>query len=328
MATASRAASPSACSDRAPLTFELFPFAVTALDRAALALVAGAAAVWIYLLPAHAGRGGAGGPLPLLFLALTLLAVTGAGDLLSRTAALADVGLGEAWPYLGRALTRSDYGAFWQLRAAAWSVLLVLALIIARRGAGTPAAWGLAAGAAAIIFAASATGHAGDDGALTLPNLVNVVHVAAACLWGGSVAIYALRVLPGLCRPGAPAQTLAGSAARLSTLAGAALAAVLASGVYNAWRQLPDWPSLWESDYGRALLLKLAAVGVMMAIGAWNRFRIVPAIEARARRPEAGPDDGPIPALRFLRVLRIDTVVFLCVLAGAALLGMQTPPAH
>ncbi|MGE0226696.1 MAG: copper resistance D family protein [Acetobacteraceae bacterium] len=309
------------------MTFELFPFAVTALDRAALALVAGAAAVWIYLLPAQAGRG-AGGPRPLLFLALALLVVTSAGDLLSRTAALADVGLGEAWPYLGRALTRSDYGAYWQLRAAAWAVLLALALLIARRGAGPPAAWGLAAGAAVIIFAASATGHAGDGGALALPNLVNVVHVAAACLWGGSVVVYALRVLPDLCRPGAPAQILARSAARLSTLAGAALAAVLASGVYNAWHQLPDWPALWESGYGRVLLIKLAAVGVMMAIGAWNRFRIVPAIEARARRPEAGPDDGAIPALGFLRVLRVDAAVFLCVLAGAALLGMQTPPSH
>lgn len=309
------------------MTFDLLPFAITALDRAALALVIGAAATWLYLLPAgHGGEETARAPLPVLFLALALLALTGAGDLLARTAALADVGLDAAWPYLGRVLTHSDYGAFWLLRAGAWVALCVLALRIARRGAGRPAAWGTAAGAVAIIFAASATGHAGDDGALTLPNLVNVLHVTAVGLWGGTVLVYALRLLPRLRRPGLPAQALALSATRLSTLAGAALAAVLASGIYTAWRQLPDWSSLWESDYGRVLLLKLTAVGVMMAIGAWNRFLIVPAIEAGAR--SAGPAVDVGPALRFLRVLRVDAAAFLLALAGAALLGMQMPPGH
>lgn len=307
------------------MTFDPFPFAITLLDRAALALVIGTAAAWLYLLPAQ--RGGEGisrAPLPVLFLALALLALTGAGDLLARTAALADVGLDAAWPYLGRVLTHSDYGAFWFLRAGAWAVLFALAVRIARRGADRPVAWGTATCAVAIIFAASATGHAGDGGALTLPNLVNVLHVVAAGLWGGAVLVYALRLLPRLRRPGLPARALALSATRLSTLAGVALAAVLASGVYNAWRQLPDWPALWGSDYGRALLLKLAAVGVMMAIGVWNRFLIVPAIEAGARSAETVADAGP--ALRFLRVLRVDAMVFLLVLAGAALLGMQVPP--
>lgn len=309
------------------MNFDPIPFAVTALDRAALAVVVGTAATWLYLLPAGSGPGTrTRAPLPLLSLALVLLALTGAADLLVRTAALADVGLGAAWPYLGRALTHSDYGGFWQLRALAWAALLGLTLFIGWGGPVRAAACGIAAGAVTMIFTASATGHAGDGGALTLPNLINVLHVTAACLWGGSVLVYAARVLPALRRPDFPALTLALTATRLSTLAGAALAAVLATGIYNTWRQLPDWPSLWESDYGRALLLKLTAVGVMMGIGAWNRFRIVPAIEGWAGGP--GPAADGDPARRFLHVLRVDTAVFLLVLAGAALLGMQTPPGH
>ena len=41
-----------------------------------------------------------------LALAVGLLALTGATDLLVRTAALADVGLDAAWAYVGRALTQ------------------------------------------------------------------------------------------------------------------------------------------------------------------------------------------------------------------------------
>lgn len=307
------------------MTFEPISFAVTALDRAALALVVGTAATWLYLLPAGSSTG-ARAPLPQLALAVGLLALTGAADLLVRTAALADVGLGAAWPYLGRALTHSDYGGFWQLRALAWAGLLGFTLFIGWGGPVRAALWGIAAGAVTMLFTASATGHAGDAGALSLPNLVNVLHVTAACLWGGGVLVYAARVLPALRRPDIPPLTLALTATRLSTLAGAALAAVLATGAYNTWRQLPDWPSLWESGYGRVLLIKLTAVGVMMGIGAWNRFRTVPAIETWARGP--GPAAKGDPARRFLRVLRVDAVVFLLVLAGAALLGMQTPPGH
>jgi hypothetical protein len=58
--------------------------------------------------------------------------------------------------------------------------------------------------------------------------------------------------------------------------------------------------------------VKLAAVAVMTAIGTW------------ARRTGSLADD----AATILRRLRIDAAVFLFVLAAAAVLGAQTPPAH
>lgn len=305
------------------MTLDPIPLAVTALDYAALALVVGAAAAWLYLLPAQSPQARA--PLPLLFLALALLALAGCGDLLVRTAALADVGLDEAWPFLGRALAHSDYGLFWQLRAATWAVLLLLAYSMVRGDAGSRAPRGIAIGAAIIIFALSSTGHAGDGGALTLPNLINALHIAGAFVWGGTVAVYVMTILPRQRRGAVPAQQLALTATRLSALAGAALAVVLATGIYNTWRQLPDWAALGSTDYGRVLLFKLAAVAVMMTIGALNRFAIVPAIERRARQPAAGRDT---PTGGFLGVLAIDTAVFLVVLGCAALLGAQTPPSH
>jgi putative copper export protein len=309
------------------LTSSLLPYAVTTLDRAALALIVGAAAVRLFVLPAQRapGRMAAAVP-PLLLIALALFACSSAGDLVLRTAALADVAPADAWPFIGQALMHSDYGTFWQLRAATWLVLSALALMMMRRGGNNRTAdWGLAGAAAMLVFAMSSTGHGGNEGSLTLPNLINILHITGACLWGGTVVVYVAVILPRLRHGAAPAQTIAQTATRLSTLAGAALALVLATGVYNAWRQLGDWQALWTTEYGSVLLIKLAAVGVMMAIGAGNRFFIVPAVETWAQRTA---DGGDTPVLRFLRVLRLDAAVFVFVLACAAVLGTQIPPAH
>jgi hypothetical protein len=40
-------------------------------------------------------------------------------------------------------------------------------------------------------------------GSLTLPNLMNCLHIAGGCLWGGTVIVYAARILPRA-RPAAP----------------------------------------------------------------------------------------------------------------------------
>jgi putative copper export protein len=64
-----------------------------------------------------------------------------------------------------------------------------------------------------------------------------------------------------------------------------------------------------------------------MAIGAVNRFFIVPAVEHWGLHAPVAAATAD-PSQRFLRVLRIDTAVFLVIIVCAALLGMQTPPSH
>lgn len=305
------------------------PLAVTTADYLALALVIGAAASWLYLLAPYRGTAKVfSTPLPLLGAALALLCVSALGDLIIRTVALADVELNEVWPYIGRALTHSDYGSFWQLRTVIWLLLVVLTFRMTRKGDVTTSARWMALGALVIAFVMSSTGHAGDSGTLTLSNLINVLHIVGVSLWGGTVIVYAVRILPHARHPKLPAQALALTATRLSTLAGAALGIVLVTGIYNAWRQLPNWAALWDTAYGQVLLVKLAIVAVMAGIGAINRFFVVPSIEMQARKMESVSRGNDVNVQRFLTLLRIDAVVFLFILFCAALLGAQTPPAH
>jgi copper transport protein len=76
---------------------------------------------------------------------------------------------------------------------------------------------------------------------------------------------------------------------------------------------------IFDSDYGRALLVKLALVAVVGLLALWNRFVLVNAV--RQRSPGAAQ-------WRRLRGAVLDEAVIVVVaLAVTGLLTMQTPPA-
>ena len=51
---------------------------------------------------------------------------------------------------------------------------------------------------------------------------------------------------------------------------------VVASGVLASWLHLEHFSSLWATNYGRVLLLKLLLVGCILIIGAYNFRRVQP----------------------------------------------------
>jgi len=310
-----------------PLTF-----IILTLDRVAVALVCGAAITWIWLVPNFGDPAAAATrtTLRILGLAILVLALTGIATLWLRSAAMAEVGLSDALPVVPKVIGHSQFGHLWLVRAIGWSMLAVAWVWMrCRKHAG---AWLLAGSAVLIVFSLSASGHAGDDGMWTTRALVNALHVAGGCAWGGTVAVYVAAVLPGLVA-GVRRPVIGETATRLSTIAAGALALVLITGVYNAWQQFDTPAALWTTVYGRVLLIKLTFVAVMMAIGAANRFFIVPEIVAWANTtPPADTSINTIgtghPARRFLRILRLDGLVFLIVLACAVVLAGQMPASH
>ena len=141
--------------------------------------------------------------------------------------------------------------------------------------------------------------------------------------------MYAIVILPRLLIDTSLQDSVAATASRLSILAGAALLVVLITGVLNAWRQLTMLSDLWTSTYGLVLSGKVAIVAMMAGIGALNRFIIVPAVVSWARAANSTSQDQltSIP-LRFLKILRIDTMIFTIIIVCAVILSMQEPPYH
>ncbi|MFK4111987.1 copper resistance CopC/CopD family protein [Streptomyces sp. NPDC002176] len=93
---------------------------------------------------------------------------------------------------------------------------------------------------------------------------VDIVHLlAVACWFGGLTAL-----LVALYR--APADTPLGTDAvrRFSRLAFGSVLALVATGVYQSWRQLGSWSAFTDTRYGQLLLVKLGLVAVMVGL-AW-----------------------------------------------------------
>ena len=163
-----------------------------------------------------------------------------------------------------------------------------------------------------VVAAHASAGHAGATGlGWRVPAMA--VHLLATGLWAGGVFAAALVVLRGEPDP----IDCARYAARLSTLATAALVGVAATGVAVAWHGLggslaPLAPAA-ASSWGLALDVKLALVAIAVALGGFNRFVVLP------RMPGA--------SARFARVLRVEAGVLLAVLAVAAWLAGGEPPA-
>ncbi len=124
------------------------------------------------------------------------------------------------------------------------------------------------------VWSPALVGHtrAYEPGALLV--VTDALHLSAGAVWFGGLAGL-LIALPRLAGRPKDAAVLLG---RFSTLAAGLLAAVAASGILLGWRIIGSWDRLFGETYGRLLLVKVALVLVVVAIAAFNRVRLVPAV--------------------------------------------------
>ena len=193
--------------------------------------------------------------------------------------------------------------------------------------------------ALAVALTTTLTGHAADWGDLTLSAGIDWVHVVATTAWTGGLIALALAVLRK--RASGRSGVLGGCMRRFSRLAGFCVTAVLATGLYNAWVQLPGPAALVTTIYGRALAVKLLLVLGLLWWGAVNRYTVVPALD---RDRPADPDERRVHLARWLfressrgsraapshlsAFVAREAVLAILVFACTAVLVDSTPPRH
>jgi copper transport protein len=324
-------------------------FAVTrALQFAAIALAVGALVVlllvWVPALVALAAPGGAWTPASDAFAAHWRRVLIGAG-VLGLASVLVALPLQAAtaagttfWDGIGEigAVLDTRFGTVWGLGALAW--LAVLALAVVRR-ATAPAVRPATVGAAGLAVPRSGSwlaalalplawlvclpalgGHASvqDPVAVLLP--ASVLHVVAASAWIGGIATLVV-ALPAATRRLDPAdrtRLLSGVFARFSTLALVAVAALLTGGILQSLLELGAVDDLIDTAYGRAIVVKSVLVVGLLCLGAWNRWRTLPAL-ARVSGPPGRP------GIRLRRALRAEVALGVAALAATGALAGYSP---
>jgi len=117
-------------------------------------------------------------------------------------------------------------------------------------------------GTLACLFVAQA-GHASVERLAPLATVLDAIHVGAVGLWIGGVALVAM----ALRAQGGDLVVVQ----RFSALAGASVAAMVATGAFASWRQVGDVQALRTTTYGQLLMVKVALVAALVLLGGRHR---------------------------------------------------------
>jgi copper resistance protein D len=228
--------------------------------------------------------------------------------LLNTSAEMAAVSLEDALPLVPEVLTKTHAGHVWQWSLPLTLLLLAVALIPLRQSIRAKMLFVLSG---VLLLLQALLSHAIDNGWLAVT--VQFVHELAAGMWLGALMSLWIAARYGK----APDGWIERAVRRVSRIAWWSVAVIVISGVYTAYNGLVfDRHCLLFSAYGQTLILKVSAFTVVVAIGAYNRYWLVPAVDDSASR-EA-----------LLRNVGLESLVLILVVLGLAALLANTPPAH
>jgi copper transport protein len=166
-------------------------------------------------------------------------------------------------------------------------------------------------------------GHASTISPKWLLVPANVVHVVSVSVWVGGIVML-LAALPAATRalePSDRTRLLAASVSRFSTVALIAVAGLVAGGTVQAIAELDSLSDFTTTAFGRAILIKIGIVLVLIGLGAWNRQRARPRLEALAA--EGATPGATGAALR--RSLRVEIGLMVAALGVTAALVSYAP---
>lgn len=232
---------------------------------------------------------------------------------------------------ISQVLSDTRFGSLVQLRGALLFALFAIGAVLFIReygssGAPKPAtvtgsktAGALMAALLIVVLGGIANqGHASVADMSELQVAAQAVHIVAVAVWIVGLAMVAVIMLrlPRVAAdagPGLAARILS----RFSAVALVAVAVAILTGVFRSIGELSDPAELWQTDYGRSILYKIALLVPIGVIALYNR-RIVAAL-ARVQRPNA-------PTLRLVRrTAGTELALSLVIVLIASVLAAQVP---
>lgn len=209
-------------------------------------------------------------------------------------------------------LTGTVWGKAWLLQLAG---LAIATVALVRTGETAATGWLLTIATAVVAVSFSLSGHATavpEKMALAVP--IDTVHILGAGGWIGTLLLVVTVGLPAAMRGEAASRgrTIAVLINTFSPLALIFAGTAAVTGLVSAWMQLGAVNALWTTRYGQVLLIKLALVILVVGAGAYNSYRV---------RPALGDEAG---GARIRRSAAVELMIAALVLAVTAVL-VATP---
>ena len=186
----------------------------------------------------------------------------------------------------------------------------------------------LAGGAAAVCAAAmllvlGLAGHPAQTSPRGLALALDWTHLAAGSVWLGG--LIGLLVLWSAARRGRRMRALAIVVPRFSRVALGAVLTLVATGTLQTIEHLPTLGSLWETGYGRAILVKIGLLGLALVLGAINLLVTTPRLAAAGTREDPALGGGGARLLR--RTVSGEVALVGATVFAAGVLTSLPPPA-
>jgi len=266
-------------------------------------------------------------------------------ELLSRTAEMSGQPFPAFFSVLPTVLFRTHYGVVWIIRIGALFLLALSKTAVRHRDKHVFLFLMLILGLI-VSMTASATGHASDAGDLSLPEIMDWLHLLAASAWGGGLMVLSVYVLPDLIGRKEPAPALiAKVVSRFSAMAGFAVGIVAITALYNAWKYVGSIHALLGGPYGWTVIAKIVLFLVLANLGAFNRYVSVPLLQEWAGASSEGRGIFTRLALRFfprfqlggsghriaarlMHSVKAEAILIIGVMLCAALLRHEIPARH
>jgi copper transport protein len=241
------------------------------------------------------------------FLAVSAAALSAVADATDAAGGFSARGLSDFLLSAGAGLTR--------LYAVAFVTLAVALAALRFRAAGVAALGAL--GAVAL------SGHANAASPQGLAVVDDWVHLTATALWLGGIGLLAAVWGPTIRRGARPEQLAVARHVlpRFGRVALPAFGAVVVTGLVSAAIELGHLQALWETDYGRVLMVKVGLVAFIAGASYVHALRLRPRLLAANPHPDSGLER------RHWRLLRAEPLLGVGVVAAVAVLvAFPLPP--
>lgn len=231
----------------------------------------------------------------------------------------------------------SPAGIVWVTRLATSAAIVAISAgyyILEKKGGSRSILPAILAAGSISIFSNSMLSH--NSAAVFLPSVAvfaDWLHFMAVSTWVGGLFYFSAVLMLAIKNSEKSAYHLSLSLPRFSLLATASLGVIGITGIYMAWIQLHTLDSLFYTQYGNNLIIKLSAALPMVLLGAYHQVKLhksivlMASIGAKKGTSEAVAHNGNAVS-KFGKTVKIESLIGIGVLFAASLLTITSPPSH